>query len=77
MLQFIVETAFKNELKVELAGMEMGYAYAYSSSDKKTAKLDWNDRLDKSKYPNETYHLIETDWDKTERLGKIVEKICG
>jgi len=73
-LQFVVETAFKNELKVELAGMEMGSAYAYSSTHKKTVKLDWNDRLDKSKYPDETYHLIQTDWDKAERLGQIVEK---
>lgn len=73
-LQFIVETAFKNELKVELAGMEMENVWVYSSTHKKSAKLDWADRNDKTKYPDETYHLIQTDWDKTERLGKIVEK---
>lgn len=73
-LQFIVETAFKNELKVELAGMEMENVWVYSSTHKKSAKLDWADRNDKTKYPDETYHLIQTDWDKAERLGKIVEK---
>ncbi|MEM5592898.1 hypothetical protein AAHH67_16030 [Niallia circulans] len=73
-LQFNIETAFKNELKVELAGMEQSVANVYSSVDKKNHKIDWADRYNKEKYPNETYHLIETDWDKTERFGKVIQK---
>lgn len=73
-LQFNIETAYKNELKVELAGMEMENAYAYSSTHKNTVKLNWTDRFDKSKYPDETYHLIDTDWDKTEKLAKVIKK---
>ncbi|GEM_PF-2502743 len=73
-LQFNIETAFRNELKVELAGMEMPQAFAYSSTHKKTHRLEWEDRFDKAQYPDETYHLIETDWDKTERLSKFIKK---
>lgn len=72
-LQFIVETAFKNELKVELAGMEKEVVYLYSSTEKKSAPIAWNDRFDKSKYPNETYHLIDSEWDKTEKLSKVIK----
>ena len=71
-LQFQVETAPFNRIKVELAGMEMQSAYAYSRTDKATHRADWADRFDKSKYPNDTYHLIETDWDKSERFGKLI-----
>lgn len=72
-LQFNIETAFKNELKVELAGMEKDTVYLYSSTERKSAPISWADRFDKSKYPNDTYHLIETEWDKTERLAKLVK----
>ena len=72
-LQFIVETAERNELKVELAGMEMEKANVYSSTHKKNHKIDWADRFNKDKYPDDTYHLIETDWDKVERLGKQIK----
>lgn len=71
-LQFVVETANYNELKVELAGMEYDFAYAYSSTEKKSHKLKWVDRLDKDKYPNETYHLISPEWDKAEEYSKII-----
>lgn len=71
-LQFIVETTKNNDLRVELAGMESPSAFAYSSTHKKTHTLKWEDRLDKEKYPDSTYHLIETDWDKTERLAELV-----
>jgi len=73
-LQFNIETAFKNELKLELAGMEQPKANVYSSTHKKNHKIDWADRYDKTKYPDDTYHLIETDWDKVERFGKLVQK---
>lgn len=72
-LQFNVETAFKNELKVELAGMEKDFAYLYSSKEGKSYRIAWDDRFDKSKYPNETYHYIQQEWDKAEELSKIVE----
>lgn len=72
-LQFNVETAFQNELKVELAGMEQQKANAYSMKERKNFKVDWDDRFDKTKYPDETYHLIDPDWDKVEKFGKIIK----
>lgn len=72
-LQFVVETAYKNELKVELAGMEKDFAYLYSSTEKASKSIAWNDRLDKTKYPNDTYHYIDQEWDKAENLSKVVE----
>lgn len=72
-LQFVVETANRNELKVELAGMEKEQAWLYSSTEGKSKPIAWNDRLDKSKYPNETYHYIDQEWDKAEKLANIVE----
>ena len=73
-LQFNIETAFKNELKVELAGMEKEFAYLYSSKEKKSYRIPWDDRLDKSKYPNDTYHYIQQEWDKAEELADVVEE---
>lgn len=67
--QAVIETAFKNDLKVELSGMEKDTVYLYSSTERKSTPIAWADRHDKSKYPNETYHLIETEWDKAERVG--------
>lgn len=72
-LQFNIETAFKNELKVELAGMEKDTVYLYSSTEGKSSPIAWDNRYDKSKYPNDTYHLIESEWDKAERLSEIVK----
>lgn len=71
--QVVIETAFKNDLKVELAGMEKDTVYLYSSTERKSSPIAWNDRHDKSKYPNDTYHLIETEWDKAERIGNQIE----
>lgn len=73
-LQFNIETAFKNELKVELAGMEMPQANVYSSTHKKNYKIAWEDRFDKTKYPDDTYHLIDPDWDKAEKFSKTIQK---
>lgn len=72
-LQFIVETATQNNLKVEVAGMEMKLAYLYSQTHKKSAPISFADRFDKKKYPDETYHLIDTDWDKVDKFGAIVK----
>ncbi|KON87457.1 hypothetical protein AF332_11875 [Sporosarcina globispora] len=71
-LQFNVETAYRNELKVELAGMEKDVAYIYSSKHKKSAPVDWNDRENKAAYPDETYHYIQQEWDKTEAISKYL-----
>jgi hypothetical protein len=73
-LQFNVETAFKNELKVELAGMEKDLAYVYSSKHKKSASVAWADRLNKDSYPDDTYHYIQQEWDKTEDIGNLIEE---
>lgn len=72
--QFIVETANRNDLKVEVAGMEQDIAFIYSSTHKNTERIPFAQRHDKSVYPDDTYHLIDTDWDKAEKFGKIVEK---
>jgi hypothetical protein len=71
-LQFNVETAFKNELKVELAGMEKDQAYLYSSTHKKSATISWGERLNKDAYPDNTYHYIQQEWDKTEAIGNLI-----
>lgn len=70
-LQFLIETAMGNELKVELGGMEFPSVYPYSSSAGKSIKVPWADRHDKTKWgvsEDDGYHLVETDWDKTESL---------
>lgn len=72
--QFVVETAYRNNLKVEVAGMEMGKAFLYSQTEKRSEAIDFADRHNKSKYPNESFHLIDTDWDKAEKIGKIVKE---
>lgn len=71
-LQFNIETAFKNELKVELAGMEKDLAYIYSSKHKKSTSIPWEDRLNKEKYPDESYHYIQQEWDKIESINKLL-----
>lgn len=73
-LQFEIETALSNRLRVELAGMEQPFAYPYSRTNNKAAKVAWADRNDKTKFPDDTYHAIEVDWDKAERLGQMVEE---
>ncbi|MGV2887160.1 hypothetical protein [Paenibacillus taichungensis] len=73
-LQFEIETALSNRLRVELAGMEQPFAYPYSRTNNKAAKVVWADRNDKTKYPDDTYHAIEVDWDKADRFGKMIEE---
>lgn len=73
-LQFEIETALSNRLRLELAGMEQQFAYPYSSKHKKSEKVAWADRNDKTKFPDDTYHAIEVDWDKAERLGKTIKE---
>ncbi len=73
-LQFVLETAKSNDLKIEVAGMEQTHAHPYSSKHKKSVKVVWADRLDKTKFPDDTYHIINgTEWD---RAGEIGEKIA-
>lgn len=71
-IQFEIETALSNRLRVELSGMEQKLAYPYSSKHKKSVSVDWVDRNDKEKFPDNTYHPIEVDWDKAERLGQLI-----
>jgi hypothetical protein len=71
--QFTLETAKNNQLKVESAGMEQNGVYAYSRTEGNTAFVPWADRKDKSKLPNETYHIIEADWDKIEQYHKLLK----
>lgn len=72
-IQFLLETAPFNRLKIELAGMEMERAYLYSMKERKSFPIDWENRFDKSLYPNDTYFLIDTDWDKTVKFGKFLK----
>ncbi|PYE51562.1 hypothetical protein HUB98_05995 [Paenibacillus barcinonensis] len=74
--QFIVETALSNELKVKVTGKEKPYAYPYSRQHGKSAKVEWNKRFNKEGYPDNTYHLIEPEWDRIEKFKEIVEKDC-
>ncbi|KAA9007309.1 hypothetical protein F4V43_02140 [Paenibacillus spiritus] len=72
-IQFEIETAPSNRLRVELAAMEQKFAYPYSSTHKKSVTVDWADRNNKEKFPDNTYHPIEVDWDKCERLAKLIK----
>ncbi|KIL12166.1 hypothetical protein B4127_1497 [Bacillus pumilus] len=72
-VQFIVETAHRNELKVELAGMEQAFVYPYSSKHKKSFKLEWEHRFDKTKFPDESYKVISTDWDLCDELATFIK----
>lgn len=67
-VQFNLETSKGNLLKVEQNGMEKDFAYAYSSSDRKSFRVNWADRFDKSKFPNDSYHLMLPEWDMCEVL---------
>lgn len=72
--QFNLETAYRNQLKLEVAGMEQDFAFLYSSTEKKSHRISFEDRHNKAAYPNETYHLIDTDWDKAEKVGKQLKE---
>lgn len=72
-IQFNLETAPFNRLKIELAGMEQDFAYLYSMTTRLSHRIEWNDRKNKAKYPDDTYFLIDTDWDKTEKFGELLK----
>lgn len=74
--QFIIETAMSNELKVKITGKEKPFAYPYSRQHGKSAKIEWSQRYNKDAYPDNTYHLIEPEWDRIEKFKEIVEKDC-
>lgn len=66
-INFGIMTTPESRVFVELFGMEMDYAYAYSKKEKKTQKINWEDRNNKGKIMK-GYNLIEPDWDKIERI---------
>lgn len=63
-----------NKLKVELSGFKQEFAYPYSSKHKKSSKVKWEDRFNKDKYPDNTYHLISPDWDVCQTLGDELQE---
>jgi hypothetical protein len=67
---FDVCTTKHNKVHVQNAGMEREFAYIYSSTDKKGVSIKWNDRANKNKYPNTTYHLITEPWDLAKEIGE-------
>lgn len=72
--QFVIETAKSNDLKIEVAGMEQEFAYPYSMRHKVSHKIPWADRLDKTKYPDDSYHIINgTDWDRAKEISEKIE----
>jgi hypothetical protein len=73
-LTFTIETDKSNDLKIEVAGMEQKFAYPYSQTHKKSFTVNWSDRLDKTKFPDDTYHIInETEYDRTKTIGDKIE----
>ncbi|MEH7760147.1 hypothetical protein V7417_05440 [Bacillus pumilus] len=72
-IQFIVETANRNELKVELSGIEQQLVYPYSSKHNESFELGWEHRFDKTKFPDESYKLFTTNWDLCDQLSKIIK----
>jgi hypothetical protein len=73
-LRFDVLTNKFNNIGLQKAGMEFEYAQLYSSTDNKSKSIKWADRFDKSKYPDKTYHLIETDWDGTQAIADVIKE---
>jgi hypothetical protein len=74
-LQFVLETAKANDLKIEVAGMEQKFAYPFSMKSKQSFTIAWADRLDKTKYPDSSYHIINgTDWDRAEDISTKIAK---
>jgi len=72
-VQFDIYTSEFNNIKVATWGMEQEYVYPYSSVDKKSVEIKWNDRDNKSKYPNDSYHLILPPWDIAKAINDNVE----
>lgn len=73
-IQFVLETAKDNELKLENRAYIMDRAYAYNREENSTVSVKWEDRFDKEKLPNESYHLIDTDWDKLEKMAEVLQE---
>jgi hypothetical protein len=73
-LQFDIATTKHNRLRVERSGMEFEQATLYNSKTKEKVKIKWEDRFDKEKYPNESFHLMDTDWDMTLKLAEGLEE---
>ena len=71
-LQFDVLTNKFNNCKVELAGMQKDFVYLFSSTEKKSQQIKWDDRLDKTKYPNNTYHYIQVEWDLSQEIANTL-----
>lgn len=72
-LTFDLETSLSNKLKIELNGMEMKLVYPYSSASGKSVEVPWDDRFDKTKFPDNTYNVLGgTDWDNAEEFSKLV-----
>jgi hypothetical protein len=83
-LQFEIETAKGNGLRLELAGMEQEFVYPYSSKHKKSIKVKWANKEDKTKWKDEngkvptkeiddSYHAIATEWDKAKSFAEMVK----
>ena len=74
-LQFDILTHKHNRLKVDMGGMEFPIVTLWSSTESKSAKIPWKDRLDKSKYPNTTYTIIGgTEWDNCATWGGLLSE---
>ncbi|WP_405169370.1 hypothetical protein [Paenibacillus sp. FSL H3-0286] len=72
-IHFIIETALSNELKVKLTGKEKPFAYPYSRKHKNSTKVAWAERFAKEKYPDDSYHLIDPEWDRIDKIKEIVQ----
>ncbi|WP_405101656.1 hypothetical protein [Oceanobacillus sp. FSL H7-0719] len=73
-VQFVLETAKNNELKIEGRAYVQKLAYAYNREEGETVSVNWDDRFDKDKLPNEGYHFIDTDWDRLEKISELLEE---
>lgn len=71
---FDLFTAKNNQLKIELNGYIKPNAYITSSTDNNSIPIKWEDRHDKTKYLNETYHLMTQEWDLAEEIGGIIHE---
>lgn len=74
-LVFDLLTAKYNKLKIDLSGMEFDSVTLYSSTAKQSYRIPWADRLNKSKYPDQSYTVIGgTDWDNCELWGNLLSE---
>ena len=73
-LQFDVLTNKFNNMPLQLAGMEKDFVYLFSSTEKKSHKIKWADRLNKKKYPNDSYHYMKSEWDLSEEIAGTINE---